>query len=100
LHISKEEQRKRLQERLDDPQKNWKFSRGDLAARKLWDDYMAAYEDALSRCNTEYAPWHIIPSDSKWYRNLVISELLRTTLEGMQPRFPLADEDLSGVVVE
>lgn len=100
LHISKEEQRVRLQTRLDDPSKRWKFSSGDLAERKLWDDYQAAYEDALVKCNTTHAPWHIIPSDRKWYRNLVVSELLKDTLEAMDPQFPPSEPGLDGVVVE
>lgn len=100
LHISKEEQRERLQARLDNPDKRWKFSKGDLDERKLWDDYQRAYEDALTKCNTEYAPWHIIPSDRKWNRNLVISQILRETLEMMDPQFPKAEEGLDGIVVE
>jgi PPK2 family polyphosphate:nucleotide phosphotransferase len=100
LHISKEEQRERLQARLDDPEKRWKFSRGDLAERKLWDDYMAAYDDALTRCNTADAPWHIIPSDRKWYRNLIVSRLLLETLERLNPQFPPPEEGLEGLTVE
>src|SRR5690606_38405801 len=80
LHISKDEQRERLEARLDDPTKRWKFSKGDLEERKLWNEYQQAYEDVLTRCNTEYAPWHVIPGDRKWYRNLVVSNLLRETL--------------------
>lgn len=100
LHISKDEQRERLQARLDRPHKRWKFSKGDLAERKLWDDYQAAYEDALNKCNTSYAPWHIIPSDRKWYRNLVVSELLKDTLREMDPQFPPSEPGLDGIVVE
>ncbi|MEZ6098724.1 MAG: polyphosphate kinase 2 family protein [Pirellulaceae bacterium] len=100
LHISKEEQRERLQARLDNPNKRWKFSKGDLAERKLWDQYVEAYEDALTLCNTEHAPWHIVPSDRKWYRNLTVSEILRKTMEEMDPRFPAAEEGLDGIVVE
>jgi PPK2 family polyphosphate:nucleotide phosphotransferase len=100
LHISKDEQRERLQARLDDATKRWKFSKGDLAERKLWDDYQQAYEDALTRCNTEHAPWHVIPADRKWYRNLVISELLRNTLEEIDPQIPAAEADLEGITVE
>jgi PPK2 family polyphosphate:nucleotide phosphotransferase len=100
LHISKEEQRERLQARLDNPDKRWKFSRGDLEERKLWDQYTAAYEDALTKCNTTHAPWHIIPSDRKWYRNLVVSRLLLETLRRLDPHFPPAEEDLGGLVVE
>jgi PPK2 family polyphosphate:nucleotide phosphotransferase len=100
LHISKEEQRERLQARLDDPNKRWKFSHGDLAERKLWDDYQRAYEDALTRCNTSHAPWHIVPADRKWYRNLVVSQILRESLEKMNPKFPPAAEGLDGITVE
>ncbi|MEM7228917.1 MAG: polyphosphate kinase 2 family protein [Planctomycetota bacterium] len=100
LHISHEEQRERLQARLDNPNKRWKFSRGDLDKRKQWEDYVAVYEDALTRCNTHHAPWHIIPSDRKWYRNYVISRILVETLEGMNPQFPPAEDDLDGITVE
>lgn len=100
LHISKDEQRARLEARLEDSTKRWKFSLGDLAERKLWDDYQRAYDDALSRCNTKHAPWHIVPSDRKWYRNLVISSLLRSTLEAIDPQFPQPETGLDGVVVE
>ena len=99
LHISKEEQRERLQARLDNPNKRWKFSKGDLAVRKMWDDYQRAYEVALTRCNTDYAPWYIIPSDRKWYRNLTVSNILRETLEKMNPQFPVEEEGLEGVTV-
>ncbi|NIP85621.1 MAG: polyphosphate kinase 2 family protein [Planctomycetales bacterium] len=99
LHISHDEQRQRLQARLDNPHKRWKFSRGDLDERKLWDDYQAAYEEALTRCNTEPAPWHIIPSDRKWYRNLTVSRLLLQTLVVMDPQFPPAEPGLEEVVV-
>lgn len=100
LHISKDEQRERLQARLDDPTKRWKFSLNDLAERKLWNDYQRAYDDALTRCNTKHAPWYVIPSDRKWYRNLVVSQLFRETLEKMDPQIPPADPKLEGVVVE
>ena len=100
LHISKEEQRERLQSRLDNPNKRWKFSRGDLAERKLWDQYQEAYEVALTECSTSAAPWYIIPSDRKWYRNLMVSEVLRKTLENMNPRFPAEEGDLDGIQVE
>ncbi len=100
LHISNEEQRERLQARLDDPDKRWKFSKGDLAERKLWPAYQQAYADALTKCNTEHAPWHVIPSDRKWYRNLVVSELLRDTLEDLDPQFPPSEPGLDGIVVE
>jgi PPK2 family polyphosphate:nucleotide phosphotransferase len=100
LHISKDEQRERLQERLSDPTKYWKFSRGDLAVRKQWDDYQQAYEDALTLCNTKHAPWHLIPADRKWYRNLCISRLLVKTLEEMDPQFPPPEDGIEKIVVE
>ncbi|RIK78573.1 MAG: polyphosphate kinase [Planctomycetota bacterium] len=100
LHISKKEQRERLEARLADPTKRWKFSRKDLDERKRWDDYQRAYEDALSRCNTEHAPWHIVPSDRKWYRNLVVSTLLRRALEEMNPQFPPEEPGLDEIIVE
>jgi PPK2 family polyphosphate:nucleotide phosphotransferase len=100
LHISKQEQRERLQARLDKPHKLWKFNKADLDERKKWDDYQRAYEDVLTLCNTEHAPWHIIPSDRKWYRNLVVSQILRETLEKLDPQFPPAEEGLEGLVVE
>jgi PPK2 family polyphosphate:nucleotide phosphotransferase len=99
LNISKEEQAKRLQDRLDDPEKIWKFRRGDLAERELWDLYRKAYEDALARTSTEYAPWYVVPANSKWFRNLVVSTILVQTLEAMDPRLPPPDPDLEGVVV-
>ena len=100
LHISKETQRERLQARVDDNSKHWKFNMGDLDERKLWKDYQEAYEDAIEKCNTEWAPWHIIPSDKKWYRNLVISELLKKTLKELEPSFPAPEGDYAGIVVE
>ena len=100
LHISHEEQRERLQARLDKPHKRWKFSLGDLDERKLWDQYQEAYEAALTRCNTDHAPWYVVPSDRKWYRNLVVSQLLRDTLEQLNPQFPPAEPGIEGAVVE
>jgi PPK2 family polyphosphate:nucleotide phosphotransferase len=99
LHITKEEQRARLQARLDDPNKHWKFDVGDLDQRKLWDDYMAAYETAMSETSTDQAPWYVIPAEHKWFRNLVISRILVSTLEGLNMAFPEQKEDLSGLVV-
>ncbi|MGP1271805.1 MAG: PPK2 family polyphosphate kinase [Phycisphaerales bacterium] len=100
LHISKDEQRKRLQARLDDPEKRWKFSRGDLETRKRWEDYQRAYEEAIERCNTPDCPWHIVPADEKWYRNWAISSILRARLERMDPKPPPPEADLDGLVVE
>ena len=100
LHISYEEQRERLQARLDRPHKRWKFSQADLAERKLWPKYQEAYEEALTRCNTEHAPWHIIPSDRKWNRNLTVSRILHDTLAKMDPQFPPCEEGLDAITVE
>lgn len=86
LHISKDEQAKRLQERVDDPAKHWKFNPGDLDDRKHWDDFMQAYEIAVQRCSTAQAPWHVIPADRKWVRNAVIAKIVRETLEDMNPK--------------
>ena len=88
LHISRDEQRKRLQDRIDDPTKRWKYNPEDLDQRKLWDEYQSAYSDAISKCSTEYAPWHIIPADRKWYRNWAISQVIVDALEEMKPRYP------------
>ena len=100
LHISKDEQRERLQARLDEPHKNWKFNRGDLAERKRWKDYMDAFETAIRRCNTTWAPWYVIPADRKWYRNFAVAEIVRRTLEDLDLAFPPAGQDLEDVVVE
>ncbi|MGA2640215.1 MAG: polyphosphate kinase 2 family protein, partial [Spirochaetia bacterium] len=88
LHIDRKEQKKRLQQRLDDPLKRWKFSPADLAERKLWDDYMAAYEEALSRTSTAWAPWRIIASNHNWYRNLMVARAIVGTLESLDLRYP------------
>ncbi|WP_375461382.1 polyphosphate kinase 2 family protein [uncultured Enterovirga sp.] len=100
LHISKDEQKERLQARLDDPDKHWKFNPGDLADRKLWDEYMKAYETILSRCSTQGAPWYVIPSDKKWARNAAISAIVRRTLEDMDPRYPKPDWEPADFKVE
>jgi len=100
LHISKQEQQRRLQARLDDPDKRWKFDAGDLEERKYWKKYVRAYEAAMTRCNTKYAPWYIVPADRKWYRNLLVSRILRRTLEEMDPRFPPPQPGLDGIVVK
>ncbi|MGI9429109.1 MAG: polyphosphate kinase 2 family protein [Bythopirellula sp.] len=99
LHISHDEQRERLQARLDNPHKRWKFSKGDLDERQLWDQYQQAYEVALTKCNTEYAPWHIVPSDRKWNRNLTVSKLLHDTLVEMDPQFPPSEAGLDSITV-
>jgi PPK2 family polyphosphate:nucleotide phosphotransferase len=99
LHVSKEEQAKRLQERLDDPEKRWKFRRGDLDDRKLWDAFTAAYEDAVRETSTEWAPWHVVPADHNWVRNLAVAELLVAAFEHLDPQYPPADPKLAGLKV-
>jgi PPK2 family polyphosphate:nucleotide phosphotransferase len=89
LHIDREEQRRRLQARYDDPTKHWKFKLGDLEERKRWDDYMAAYDDVLSRCSTEAAPWYVVPANRKWFRNLAIGEILADRIEALKPEYPV-----------
>ena len=88
LNLSKDEQKLRLEERVSDPTKRWKFNPADLADRALWEDYMKAYEVALTRCSTEHAPWHIIPADRNWVRNGAIAKIVRETLEKMDLKFP------------
>jgi PPK2 family polyphosphate:nucleotide phosphotransferase len=100
LYISKEEQRERLQKRLDNPEKNWKLTHADVEERKYWDDYIAAYEEVLNRCNTKWAPWFVIPSDHKWFRNLAVSHIILETLKKMDPRVPAPIEDVSKLTIE
>jgi PPK2 family polyphosphate:nucleotide phosphotransferase len=88
LHISKDEQKKRFQQRIDDPDRRWKISEADFAERKFWDDYTAAYEAALAKCSTPHAPWFIIPANKKWFRNLAVSHIITETLEEMHMKFP------------
>jgi len=99
LHIDRDEQKERLQARLDDPSKQWKFRLGDLDERKLWDKYTAAYEDVLNRTSAEYAPWYIVPANKKWYRDLVISTVLVETLKGLNMSYPPSEENLENVVI-
>ncbi|MFT4063406.1 PPK2 family polyphosphate kinase [Paraburkholderia sp.] len=100
LHISKDEQRARLQARIDDPQKHWKFDVSDLEARKEWDAYQSAYRDALAATSTGYAPWYVIPADSKTHRNVMVAELLVRALDALNLEYPPAKESLKGVKVE
>ncbi len=86
-------------DRLTQPDKQWKFSTGDLPVREKWDQYMAAYEDAIARCHTEYAPWHIVPANKKWYRNLVISGVIVETLEKLDMRYPDPEPGLDQIVI-
>jgi PPK2 family polyphosphate:nucleotide phosphotransferase len=100
LNISHDEQKQRLQARLDEPDKNWKFRAGDLVDRARWDDFQRAYEDAMTLTTTDYAPWYVVPANRKWYRNLAVSSILIETLERMDPRYPDPEDDLDAVVVE
>ena len=100
LYIDRDEQRERFQARLDEPHKRWKFRLGDLDERRRWDDYIAAFEAALSRCSTDNAPWYVIPANRKWFRNLAVANILADTLDDLDPRYPEPTEDLSGVVIE
>ncbi|MCI0698739.1 polyphosphate kinase 2 family protein [candidate division KSB1 bacterium] len=100
LHISQDEQKERLQKRLEDKTKNWKFNPGDLKERARWDEYMRAYEDAINECNTSWAPWHVVPANKKWYRNLVVSERLVEVLESLDMKYPPAPEGIEEVVIE
>jgi PPK2 family polyphosphate:nucleotide phosphotransferase len=101
LNISKDEQALRLKERVEDPTKRWKFNPGDLEDRKRWDEFMAAYDVALKRCSTDHAPWHVIPADRNWVRNLVIGRIVREKLEEMNPQYPEAKGwDPKTVVIE
>ena len=88
LHISQEDQKARFEARLHDPRKNWKFSMGDVEERAYWDDYERAFEAALSRCSTPWAPWYVIPANHKWYRNLAVSRIIVETLERLDMHFP------------
>jgi PPK2 family polyphosphate:nucleotide phosphotransferase len=100
LHIDEDEQKERLQARLDDPTKRWKFRKGDLDDRKLWEKFTAAYEDALSRTSTAHAPWYAVPANKKWYRNLVVATVLVHALEKLDMQYPPPEEDLDGIVIE
>ncbi len=100
LHISKDEQKARLQARLDEPDKHWKFSTGDLAERKLWDDYQRAFTDMIAETSTDYAPWYIIPADRKWFRNLLISRIVVDLLEGLKMDYPAPEAGLADIVID
>jgi PPK2 family polyphosphate:nucleotide phosphotransferase len=100
LWIDQDEQRERLQARLDDPAKHWKFRVRDLEERKLWDSYIAAYEDMLTRCSTPGAPWYVIPSNRKWFRNLAVADIVGDVLDDLKPEYPPSPDDLTNVVVE
>jgi len=99
LHLSREEQAVRLQERLDDPTKRWKFRVGDLEERKRWDDYRRAYEAMLEQTSTTWAPWHVVPADRNWFRDLVVATIVVDALEGLDLRYPDPDPGLAGLKV-
>ena len=99
LHISRDEQKRRLESRLQDPDKRWKFSSNDLKERAWWDDYQAAFEDAVNECSTAYAPWYVVPANKKWYRNLVVARTIADTLEAMNPKFPAAEKGLDKIEI-
>ena len=101
LLIDKDEQRARLQDRIDNPQKRWKFRMGDLDTRKHWDDYIAAFEDALTKCSTEAAPWYVVPANHNWFRNLAVGSIVAETLEELNPKIPPPVEPIPpGLTVE
>ncbi len=100
LHISKDEQKERLEARINDPSKHWKITEADIRERAYWDDYMQAYEAVLQKCSTDWAPWYIIPANKKWYRNLVITERIVETLEGLDMKFPKPTSDVSILSVD
>src|SRR5207248_3189684 len=100
LYIDKEEQARRFRDRLEDKTKNWKFSPADLKEREYWDQYIAAYEDMLRKCSTQEAPWYVIPANKKWFRNLAVSQILRSELEGMKLKYPEPAADRSAIRFE
>ena len=100
LNVSYEEQGRRLQDRIDDPEEQWKANAGDLDDRKLWPEFMAAYQDALAKTSTQAAPWYIVPADRKWVRNLAIAKILVSTLEKMRPKLPAPDPSIIGLKVD
>lgn len=99
LNIDQDEQKQRLQSRLDNPNKHWKFNVKDLDERKLWDKYIEAYEDVLSKTSTKYAPWYVVPANRKWYRNLVVAKTIIDKLESLNIKYPTT-EDLSNIIIE
>ena len=100
LHISKEEHQRRLEARLINPRKNWKFSLADVQERALWDDYQKAYEDALSKCSTKAAPWYIVPADHKWFRDWMVATAIVDTLKSLKPKYPAPRTDLAQVRIK
>jgi PPK2 family polyphosphate:nucleotide phosphotransferase len=99
LHVSNEEQRARLQDRVDSPDERWKFRRGDLDDRALWDDYMVAFRDALRATSVDDAPWFVVPADRKWVRDLAVARILRDALERLDPQYPAPEDGIEGLVI-
>jgi PPK2 family polyphosphate:nucleotide phosphotransferase len=97
LYISKDEQKERFRSRLKDPTRQWKLSEADFVERKYWEDYLRAYEDALTKCSTPWAPWYVIPANKKWYRNLAVSQVIVEALEEMKMKFPPPSLDITKV---
>jgi polyphosphate kinase 2 (PPK2 family) len=100
LNLTKNEQKERLQERLDDPKKRWKFNPADLKERALWDDYTSAYQDAIRETSTEWAPWYVIPANRNWYRNLAVASVIVQALEDLKLKYPEPAEDLDRIVIQ
>lgn len=100
FHISKSEQKRRLERRLADPRKRWKFDPADLQERRRWDKYMEAYEEAIERCSPAHAPWHVVPADKKWYRDLCIARLVHAALEAIDPRYPQRTDELDELKID
>ena len=100
LYISKDEQKSGLKTRINDPEKNWKFSEVDVEERKYWDDYMSAFEDAINHCTTAHAPWYVIPANKKWFRNLAVSAVILEAMEEMKMHYPKPLADLSKIQFE
>ena len=100
LLIDADEQRRRLQERIDTPSKRWKFKSADLGERKLWDQYTAAFEDALSRCSTDWAPWYVIPANRNWFRDLAVAEIVADTLDELKPAYPPGEPGIEKLTVQ
>jgi PPK2 family polyphosphate:nucleotide phosphotransferase len=100
LHISKDEQKRRLEQRIQDPMKNWKIAESDFAERRHWGNYVEAYEDALSKCSTKHAPWYIIPANKKWFRNLAVSQIIEDRLRELKMKYPPPKVDLTKIKIE
>jgi PPK2 family polyphosphate:nucleotide phosphotransferase len=99
LHLSRDGQRKELQQRIDDPEKRWKFRKADLDVRAHWDDYQAAWEEAITKTSTDYAPWHVVPADRNWARNTIAAELVARELKQLDPQFPPGEPGIESIVV-